>query len=96
MFTQTHHKTHTTQNRSFSTIKLKPPSLFQVLQLGLPVLLQKEGGTVQNNMGWKTKFAAVSSQSDKEPKIQHYYIPPHPSLQSIQILPQFIFPDNGL
>ena len=67
-----------------------------MLQLVMFYVLQKEGATITDTMGWQILITTVPSQPHQKPKIQHHYIPSPTALQSVQILPQFIFPYYGL
>ena len=68
----------------------------QVLQLVLPLVLQEERGPVQECLGWPALPPPVPTKSDQKPEIQPHHLPPGPPLQSVQVFPQFILPDNGL
>ena len=68
----------------------------QVLQLVLPLVLQEERGPVQNNMGWQTVTAAVSSKPHQKPKIQHIHISAAVAVESVQILSEPVLPDHGV
>ena len=68
----------------------------QVLWLVMLVVLQEEGASVKNNMGWKTVTATVPCKPDQESEIQHHHLPPNTPLQSVQVLPQPVLLDHGV
>ena len=67
-----------------------------LLLLDLLALLQEERGSVQECLGWPPLSPPVPTKSDQKPEIQRDYVPPGPPVQSVQVFPQLIFPDNGL